>query len=107
MLGWVGYIAPKERQCGLTGVHVHFYFNRDEKLQSVHFFFDYEQKDDALYRIGEHLGQDYTPSSASNSNIYRWRPSTPVSVSMRIGKSRHYGWVILDVDATELLKLQE
>jgi hypothetical protein len=100
-------VQVPETPFGMAGVHTHFYFDKDEKLQSVHFMFDYDQKDDALYRIGEYLGQDYSPSSTNTSNTYRWHPSIPISVSMSIGKTRHYGWVMLAIDAPELLKQQE
>ena len=92
---------------GDAGVHVHFYFNKEEKLDRIHFMFDYDQRDDALYRVGELIGQDYIPRDIGKERSYKWRATTPVSVVMYVGKTRHYGWVELTLDGREVLKRQE
>ena len=39
-------------------VHVHFRFGKDERLRRVTFLFDYDGRDEVLYRVGEVLGQN-------------------------------------------------
>ena len=86
-------------------VHTHFEFGKDERLRKVSLMFDYDRRDDVLYKLGELLGQDYLPTSTDNGTRYAWRAKNGLSVALNIGKTRKLGWVVLHVDAIDYLEM--
>jgi len=80
---------------------VHFCFGSALTLQAVHFHFNYADRDVALYRVAEALGQDYAITEKAGSRLYTWKNGRSSSAVLKIGITPPSTWAYLSVWAVE------
>lgn len=78
---------------------VGFLFDKSGHFKKLACYFQYLDRDTALYEIAEVLGQDYATRDDGDGRVYWWKPGKSASAAMYIGRLSPFEWVYFGVRA--------